>query len=226
RWRARICSSACICISMSPRSLLTCCCRASSCWSMSRRPRLSRSRSSRSMRPASEAGSPSVTGACALAAAVKSRTPETRMTRAGIIAPGSVDDLHAAVLARRTFVVALHHRPLLAVARGADLGAVGAEQHHLALHGLRPAFAEGQVVLAGAALVCVAFEGYGERGVGGQECGMCLHRGAVLLTDLAAVVGRASCRERVHVPGRAPPPGLRMCRRRPGRLTQRTRGRA
>src|SRR3546814_14510596 len=78
------------------------------------------------------------------------------------------DEDAAAVLGPGGVVGAEHSRPLLTVADGGEAGGIGAQRNQIVAHCIGPAIAEGQVVLARAALVRMAFDGQGHRWIGVQ----------------------------------------------------------
>src|SRR5438105_6574516 len=101
--------------------------------------------------------------------------------RIGRNSPSPIQDLDATILRPGCFTVSAIDRFLFAV--GDRRYAVGgnAEHAHRALHGLRAALAESEVVLARAALVAVAFEMHFDVRVGRQVA-------RVRFDDLAVLV--------------------------------------
>src|SRR5581483_4314407 len=137
----------------------------------------------------------------------------------------AIDDVAAAVLLPGVLVVAGGARLLLAVAHGVHLRLAHAEDVHHLHHGVGAALAEGEVVLAAAALVGVALDPDLGLRVGAQVARVRLDDAAVPGADLvlvesvvdAALGGGALARRGVRGSGDA---------RGPGRARRRLRGRA
>src|SRR3546814_5997789 len=76
---------------------------------------------------------------------------------------------------------------LLTVADGGEAGGIGAQRNQMVAHYICPAIAEGQVVLARAALVRKAFDGQGHRWIGDQPSSDLRARAALVGPDVIAV---------------------------------------
>src|SRR5262245_8882709 len=100
-----------------------------------------------------------------------------------------LEDRDAAAVLRPRGLIALRHlRPLLAVADGLDAVRIDALRNQVVADGVGPAFAESQVVLAGAALVAVAFDGDCVVGVLTEPSRLLVQRFLGIGANLIAVV--------------------------------------
>src|SRR5260221_10539276 len=121
-----------------------------------------------------------------------------RPARAGIAAASSsaatttlfarVLDVGTAVLLPRRLIVPRRHGLLLAVADGLDACVAHAEHRHHLLHRFRATLAKGEVVLAAATLVAVAFDADARVALVARHVArMRLHHALVLVLDLVRV---------------------------------------
>ena len=93
----------------------------------------------------------------------------------------------ATVLCPSLFVRAKRNRTLFAVTDGGDARRINAERGEIVFRGIGAALTQRQIVLAGAALVCVPFDRHTGCRVGGEPLGLTAQGGLVLGVDVIFV---------------------------------------
>src|SRR5687768_3442782 len=131
-------------------------------------------------RASSSSKSPALDGKAAASARSAPAAIDALLTR--------VLDVRAPVLRPGLLVVAGRHRLLLAVADGLDAAVSDAQHRHHLLHRLGATLAEGEVVLAAAALVAIALDADARVALVAEVAGMRLHHAAVLVLHGVGVV--------------------------------------